>query len=161
MSRIIKVIAASFILFAGVALAGCSSTPDVSAGTYPDGLEFSYNAEGLPIDQFGSIKYNYITPEMDRGVAFVSQFRAAYPELSGTNRPDKYVLKNGNKICAEIEFNQRTKEHTMTFEEMKSYVIPRVTGRDVTHEATPEEADGIVRLALNTVCPEYIALITT
>ena len=159
MSKFSKIIASSLILFSGIALAGCSSNSTESVDPYAEGVEISYNAEGLPVDQYGNMKYNYITPEMNRGTAFISQFRATYPDLAGATRPDKYVLANGNKVCAEIEYKQRNEAYTMTFEEMKNFVIPRVKGGEVTREATLEEADGIVRLALNTVCPEYVALI--
>jgi hypothetical protein len=100
--------------------------------------------------------YISITEDDPRAQAFISEFRASYPQLVGdSSRPDKYVLKNGSHLCAEIFSKEMNQAYHMTFQDMKQHVIPRVRGGDVQRDATEEEADGVVRLALNTICPEY------
>jgi len=128
-----------------LALTGCSSDP---TGIDPGvDLNTPNNA--------GSAHYNDL-PETDpKAQAFISQFKANYPELAGdANRPDRYVLKNGSNLCAEVDYQKRHGTE-MTLEDMKKFVIPRVVAGSVPRKATDAEADGIAKLAVNTICPEF------
>lgn len=140
---IIKAVSVSLtIVVSTIALAGCSSSSSTVTGS-----DEAY----VPATTYSSI--DETTPEAQ---AFIANYRSSFPELSGgADRPDRYILKNGIKLCGEIEFQEITHEYLMTFDEMKAYVTPRVTGGNVTRPATNEEADGIVRSAVNSLCPVY------
>jgi hypothetical protein len=145
-----NILKSSTLLIPAVALAlitltGCSTD---SATTDPGvNLNTPNNA--------GSAHYSDL-PETDpKAQAFISQFKAGYPELAGdANRPDRYVLKNGTGLCAELDFQKRHGTE-MTLEDMKKFVIPRVVAGSVPRKATDAEADGIAKLAVNTICPEF------
>lgn len=147
-------------------LSGCSHSPESTevpsaSVEIPDaGPKLSYYEDGLPYDENGILKYNYIEPDSARGQAFLSVFKSQFQDLTGgPERPDRYIISTGNKLCAEIEWKQRNENYTMTFDEMKRFVTPRVEGGSVDRVATPEEADGIARLSLNTLCTEYVSLL--
>lgn len=136
-------------------LSGCSSAATVedtnSAGNPPVS-----NGSGTSSDASG--KYFDLSVDDPRAQTFISQFTSTYPELTD-GKTEKHILRNAGKLCDEIAYQQDSTQHTMTLEEMKSYVKPRVTGGNVMREATDAEADGIVRLAVTTVCTEHASLV--
>jgi len=128
-----------------LALTGCST----------NSATFDPSADTNTPNNAGSAHYNDL-PETDpKAQAFISQFKTSYPELAGdANRPDRYVLKNGTGLCAELDYQKRQGAE-MTLEDMKKFVTPRVVAGSVPRQATDAEADGIAKLAVNTICPEF------
>ncbi|MCK9921614.1 hypothetical protein MXD61_06875 [Frankia sp. AgPm24] len=77
-----------------------------------------------------------------QGQAFVTAFRAAYPQLS-TNRLDKHIVRNGSRVCSDI---------TEAGREVALRRLPlRVAYNGVTPDATQSQA--IFDLAVAHFCP--------
>jgi len=129
------------VALAFITLTGCSSDPI--------GVDFN-----TP-NNAGSTHYSDLSETDPRAQSFISKFKASYPELTGdANRPDRYVLKNGSNLCAEVDYQKRHGTE-MRLEDMKKFVIPRVVAGSVPRKATDAEAEGIAKLAVETICPEF------
>jgi hypothetical protein len=151
LSKLAKPTFAATALIAIALLAGCSSAD--TAETEAPAAAASGATEGdpatgtYPLREDGLVAYSNIDESYPQVAEFVSQFRAAYPALAGsTDRPDKYVAKNGTAACAEI---QRGTDEAGQI----SHAQANVVGDDVTTPATPEEAAGIIAIAVATICP--------
>jgi hypothetical protein len=111
--------------------------------------------QAAPTPQASYFRYNDLTPDTPQGQAFLVRFKKEVPQLVGTDRPDKYVLKNGTALCAEISFDLRNENRRMSMSEEINYVSQWVVGGTVTRKATQAEAKLIIANALDTVCPEF------
>jgi hypothetical protein len=151
---IIPVVVLSF-----VTLTGCSShSATTDPGTTPSTTTSSSSTAAATDDGFVPPTHEYydIAETDPRAQSFVTQYRSSFPGVAGrATRPDRYILSVGTKLCTEISWQEQNDKHIMNLADMKKFVTPRVTGDIVTRPATDAEADGISRLAVNTLCPAY------
>lgn len=154
----------SAITLSFLALTGCSSDPaTVDPGAAPSDTASSSSAAATTDDGFIPPTHEYydIAETDPRAQSFVTQYRSSFPGVAGrATRPDRYILKVGTKLCTEISWQEQNDKHIMNLADMKKFVTPRVTGDIVTRPATDAEADGISRLAVNTLCPVYASRLT-
>jgi len=144
-----------------LALTGCSADPaGVDPGAAPSDTASSSSTATTTDDGFVPPTHEYydIAETDPRAQSFVTQYRSSFPGVAGrATRPDRYILSVGTKLCTEISWQEQNDKHIMNLADMKKFVTPRVTGDIVTRPATDAEADGISRLAVNTLCPVYIS----
>jgi hypothetical protein len=143
-----------------ITLAGCSTnSATTDPGTASSEATSSSSAATTADDGFVPPTHEYydITETDPRAQSFVTQYRSSFPGVAGrATRPDRYILSVGTKLCTEISWQEQNDKHIMNLADMKKFVTPRVTGDIVTRLATDAEADGISRLAVNTLCPVYV-----
>jgi hypothetical protein len=142
-----------------ITLTGCSTnSATTDPGTASSEATSSSSAATTADDDFVPPTHEYydIAETDPRAQSFVTQYRSSFPGVAGrATRPDRYILSIGTKLCTEISWQEQNDKHIMNLADMKKFVTPRVTGDIVTRPATDAEADGISRLAVNTLCPVY------
>lgn len=127
---------------------------EVKAEAFGDGkITPGNSAEGiLPTRSDGTPRYLDVSIEYPQGIAFVQGFRGIFPNLDEAEyrKGARYPLRNAQEVCGGIQLDLHSPE------QLARDVQKRIE-LQIDQTVTETQANSVYNLAIDTVCPAYIA----